>query len=320
MIKNKKKALSIILKILIAVLAYGYIIHRLNQYKISDFIPQRGFIDSKNLLLLFVVLLMPVNWLIESIKWRFLLKKIEKIILKKAFIGVLSGISFAIFTPNRIGELGGRVFVLNKRNRVKAVFASFAGSLSQFLITLLLGFIAWLILIFYYEELLSNIDNKYLNLVKIIGISSVLLVSAVFFNFNFFVKLLSKIKFLKKVSGSIKILKKYTVKELIKALLFSLSRYLIFLFQFYLLLIFFDVKISIFEAFLGISLTYFTVSIIPSITLAEIGIRGSASIFFIGLFSSDSPSILSASILLWLINLAVPAVIGSVLFFRTIDN
>ncbi len=317
MLKKEKKVLILILKILIAIFVYTYIIYYLNKFKISDFIPQREFLNSKNLLILVVLFLMPVNWLIESYKWRLLVNRIEKINIKKAYYAVFSGVAFAIFTPNRIGELGGRVFVLKRRNRIKAVFATMAGSLSQLLITLLLGLIAWLIIIFQYKELVSGIENEYQNLIKIIGISTVILITLIFFNFKYFVRLFEKVKFLKKVSNSMGILSKYTTNELLKVILYSFTRYLIFMFQFYLLLIFFDVRISIFEAFLGISLTYFTASVIPSITLAEIGIRGFVSIFCIGIFAADSPGIILASVLLWIINLAVPAIIGSIFFFRT---
>ncbi|NPA45090.1 MAG: hypothetical protein GXO49_06120, partial [Chlorobi bacterium] len=64
-------------------------------------------------------------------------------------------------------------------------------------------------------------------------------------------------------------------------------------------------------------LTYFISSVIPTFTFAEIGIRGTAAIFFIGMFSSNIVGIISATALLWIINLAIPAIIGSVLFYRT---
>jgi hypothetical protein len=62
---------------------------------------------------------------------------------------------------------------------------------------------------------------------------------------------------------------------------------------------------------------YLAMAVIPTFALTEIGVRGSTAIFFIGLFSTNISGILSASIFLWIINLAVPAIIGSFLFSKS---
>jgi hypothetical protein len=63
---------------------------------------------------------------------------------------------------------------------------------------------------------------------------------------------------------------------------------------------------------------------IPTITLAELGIRGSISLYFIGLYFENfgtltdkiNIGIVSASSSLWLLNLALPALIGTIFVFR----
>ena len=42
-------------------------------------------------------------------------------------------INISTFTPNRIGEYGGRVFCLEKGDRVKGVLITIIGSIAQFL-------------------------------------------------------------------------------------------------------------------------------------------------------------------------------------------
>ena len=316
---NKKinKKISILFKITIAVLAYGFIVYHLKNYRLSDFIVDDIFSVNKIFLLTFCIVLMPVNWLIETVKWQFLIRNIEKIQFKSAFIAVLTGVSFAIFTPNRIGELGGRIFVLNRRNRVKGVMATAAGSLSQLFVTLFFGLISGLFLLLLFPQRIANINGNYLILTEIIVVISVILVSFLFFNLKKVVKIALRIKFMKKISNSLNILSDYSIFDLLKLLLFSSGRYFVFLFQFYLLLLFFNIEISLLQAFMTISLTYLLNSVIPSFTLSEIGVRGSAAMFFIGMFSENSPGILSASVLLWIINLAIPAFAGSILFYRT---
>jgi len=52
---------------------------------------------------------------------------------------------------------------------------------------------------------------------------------------------------------------------------------------------------------------------VPTIAIAELGVRGKVSIFFLGLLSSNTVAIVAATVGIWLINLVIPAVLGSVL-------
>ena len=87
-------------------------------------------------------------------------------------------------------------------------------------------------------------------------------------------------------------------------------RYFVFAFQFYLLLLFFGVDINILDAITAISGTYLLINVLPHVIIADLGIRGSAAIFVIGQLSANVQGILSATILLWLINVILPAFAG----------
>ena len=69
------------------------------------------------------------------------------------------------------------------------------------------------------------------------------------------------------------------------------------------------------NALLSAMLIFFFITVTPTITIAEIGVRGSVAIFVLGLFSSNDMGILSATTILWLINLILPAIIGSFFVF-----
>jgi hypothetical protein len=85
----------------------------------------------------------------------------------------------------------------------------------------------------------------------------------------------------------------------------------------------FGAGLPIAEAYILIPVIYLIMALVPSIALAELGIRGSVSIFVIGLYydkigrSGESMEmiILAASSGVWLINLAIPAVIGTFFVF-----
>jgi len=64
--------------------------------------------------LLYVLFLMPVNWGIEIVKWRYMILKIERITFYKSLKAVLVGITFSSFTPNRVGDYFGRALMFGK--------------------------------------------------------------------------------------------------------------------------------------------------------------------------------------------------------------
>ncbi len=269
-------------------------------------------IDNKRIFVIIIVLLLMIlNWFTEASKWKFILNKVEKISNKIALKAVFSGVTLAIFTPNRIGELGGRVFVLQPKNRIKGVLASSVGSLSQLNITVFMGIIGIsLLALFYGEEFLPTQENIII-FISIFIILLAFLLLFLYFSINKISDFILKFKFLKKHENKIGFFKEFNFSQLAKILAFSLFRYIIFTTQFYLLLIFFEVEINIFEAYISIASIYLIINIIPSIVLSDIGVRGSVSIFIFGIFSQAEGGIFLSSTFLWLINLVVPAIIGS---------
>ncbi|HPG11822.1 MAG TPA: hypothetical protein PLU37_09845, partial [Chitinophagaceae bacterium] len=96
--------------------------------------------------LVIVVLLMFVNWAIEAVKWKISVKEVQEVNFAKAFMAVLSGVSFAVSTPNRVGEYLGRVLYMKEGNRLKTISITITGSISQLIITLFIGCIGLYVL------------------------------------------------------------------------------------------------------------------------------------------------------------------------------
>jgi hypothetical protein len=99
----------------------------------------------------------------------------------------------------------------------------------------------------------------------------------------------------------------------------SVLRYLVFSTQFFLLLYAFGIRAEIPEVFSAIALTFFATTVIPTFALSEIGIRGSVSVIFLGMYSTDTAAILASSFLLWIINIALPALTG-IVFVLQLDS
>ena len=63
-------------------------------------------------------MLMCLNFLMESIKWKVVVANTNPISFTKAIKSVLVGQAFAFFTPNRIGDFAGRVLFLKTEHKL----------------------------------------------------------------------------------------------------------------------------------------------------------------------------------------------------------
>jgi uncharacterized membrane protein YbhN (UPF0104 family) len=323
---NKTKIYKIygfIIKTAIILLAFWFIYRRLfvkenleetllsfenNFYKLS-------FIKS----LSFVIFLMVINWSLETIKWQYLIRKIEKVTFFKALVAILSGVTVSIFTPNRVGEYAGRVFVLEKADRWEAVLITMLGSLSQLLITTIAGAVGFIFFAYEYFNLKNNSQYYLYGLVMIILILIVTLLF-LFFNVSFLTSFINKLPGkLKKARVYGRIFSMYSKYELLNVLLLSFIRFMVFISQFYLLLKLFGVTIPYSESLCLISLIYLVMAAIPTIALTELGVRGSVSLYFIDLYftnHNNDIAILSATTMVWIINLVLPALMGAIFVFK----
>ncbi len=313
----KVSKLSILLiKFVFIVISFGFIGYKLYKYDrlpvVLSEIFAFDFYDF--VVLLAVFLLMFANWLTESLKWRYIVSHYEPVSVKTSLRAVFSGIAVSMFTPNRTGEFGGRILSLKKSNRLAGAFSFVIGSSSQLLITVVFGGISIVVLLLFFNNKLL-IDDFF----RYISIILVSLISILFLIFYFNIKIVSgvyKIKCLRKYRKQFEVFSDFSRKQLLVILLYSIIRYAIFIIQFYFLFYVFDANLSFYSSFLIITATYYIMAVIPSITLAEIGIRGSAIVFFTEIFTPVFAGTLSASIILWIINIAIPAVTGSVILSK----
>lgn len=278
-----------------------------------------------NALLLITIGFIPVNLILESVKWKYLIGKLEKVSLLSSVKAVLAGISVSMIMPNRVGDYLGRVFILKKADRLQAVLSTILGSLAQLLTTLILGLVAF---VFYLPEYFDISDrfNFWMYLGIIMAVVVVILAMIfMYLNFSVFSILIRRVsgKYYNKIQKYSEVFSWYSQKELFNVLLLSITRYMVFSLQFFLLLRLFNVPIAYEAAMMLIAVVYFLMAIIPTIALTEIGVRGSVALYvfqhhfeFVGQWSKEIVvGVISASSVLWLFNLVIPAVIGAFFVF-----
>ncbi|MBI2271593.1 MAG: flippase-like domain-containing protein [Bacteroidetes bacterium] len=313
------KGISLFIKLAIVGGCLYYIYHKI--FNRSDFAGMSNElkaafvkINLSDIFLLFIFMFF--NWSLEAIKWRMIIRHLEPLSFFRSLSAVLTGVTVSVFTPNRAGEFGGRIFFLEHENRLQGILLTFLGNSAQLLITILTGALALLFYLSGYTDI-NEKQNPYLffTFVIMVVLMSIALLLA-YFNVSFISSLTRRIKVLARFQYYIDALDEYSGAELAKIILLSLLRYVIFTAQFFFLLRLFNVNINVKEGLTMIALTFFAITAIPTITVTELGIRGSAALAFIGLLSGNNLGIVTASFALWIINIAIPAIAGSVFVFR----
>lgn len=85
------------------------------------------------------VVLMPVNWWLEARKWHILLTAFLPWDFSRTWRATLAGVSLSAATPNRIGEIGGRLLVAQRPEWPGVLTSSLLGSVCQWVAFLLLA-------------------------------------------------------------------------------------------------------------------------------------------------------------------------------------
>ena len=86
-------------------------------------------------------LLMPLNWLLEYLKWKVVLKKL-KLPEKKAIISFASGVLSEFVIPGIPSNFIGRIFYFEKKDQFNLSVWIQIANLTQFTVTLIFGIIS----------------------------------------------------------------------------------------------------------------------------------------------------------------------------------
>jgi uncharacterized membrane protein YbhN (UPF0104 family) len=271
-------------------------------------------------MLALAILLMPLNWAIETYKWYILVNKFQKLSFLKSYEAVLSGVSLALNTPNRIGEYGGRILYLEPSFRMRGIALTVLCSVSQLFVTLVLGFISLLVLKPYLEEVHfagTGLSDVLLNILFWGVLLISMLTGLFYFRMQWLVKLLKWIPFIREKFSFAFVLEHLKGKVMFRILFLSFLRFLVFALQYVLLWEALGVELNWWQGFWSISLVFLIMAIVPSFAIADVGIRGKVALGIAGLFSTNAAAILAGTVGMWLLNLVIPALIGS-LFLLTI--
>ena len=274
-----------------------------------------AFSKSNRGYMLLLLLLMGMNWTLEAIKWKMLMKPLQNVSLFTACKAVLSGLSFSMFVPTAAGEYIGRTLYIEEGSRLRSVPLSIVGSISQLIVTLIAGIAG----ILYTRDYLVQNGSQSLSLSSIwlSGLmyavtAAVFVFLLIYFQISWFARWFEKIPFIQKHRIFVQSLEEFEKRQLTQILLLSALRYVVFIVQYLIVFRLFDVDIFWVQAAFATAVLFLILSVIPSVpNIAELGVRGEVSRQLFGLLSANSAGIVFTAALIWIVNLIIPAIAGS---------
>lgn len=271
-------------------------------------------LNSKSFPFLFLIfLLIPVNWFLEGLKWRVFLPAEKRPGYLLTLKIIFAGVSCAILTPNRVGDFIGRGLVAPFEIKEETVLATFMGNFCQFFILLITGIPA----LFYFIPLLVARNGQHLEFpfwLLLIWLACCL--SFLIFYpkiFHILGQLTQRWKWTDQWTEKFDTLGKISYKSFFKGLILALFRYLVFSFQYHLILILWGIQLNISQLYMGLTSLYLFQTIIPLPPFYSLIVRGEISVLIWGIWSIPPVTAVTASYMLFFLNLFIPALIGFVL-------
>ncbi len=265
-----------------------------NNFRAQLTLFKQNFNGGHFYLFLLACLLMPVNWLLETVKWQMLIRSKEPFMhLLKS---VIAGTTLGFVTPGRSGEFVGRVLFVAEENKAKMFYLSSIGGIAQSVATLIVG--VFMVFLWTDNSLFYGIT---------IGLAAAF--TFIYFRFDLLNRFISSNSFLERHSLIIRNDELPGMAIRLKVLAASFIRFGVYLLQCVLLLLFFGVSNSFYAMLVhsGVFLVVQTFS--PMIPFIDVSYRGGTALYVFADYL-NTLAVLSAVMLVWIINLVIPSLIG----------
>jgi uncharacterized membrane protein YbhN (UPF0104 family) len=296
----KRKAVLTVLKILISAALLIFILHSV---EISAMIA--AFENADKLLILAAFSLSFFNIYLQYLKWRMvsstLLKEDNRI---KVITSLFYGFTAGSFTPARAGEYVGRTIPFSDKPLLQVSAAVLIDKLFSLFMVLIFGSFAFMLYLSF-----SILSTSIILLTA--GVLSYLLLLLIKKKFPF-----NKYKLINNISNRLSYLKNIDIRFGLKLAFISLLFYACFIIQFVILIGAFSNHFDFTNYIWTANLVMFVKTIIPQVSIGELGVREGASVYFLKHFGETAAVGFNASVFLFLINVLIPALTGLILFLR----
>ena len=303
--QKTKQFFHFLIRLSVVVGASYFIYQRLtenNEIELTDFyafLLEKGVFSLKNGL--FLLFLTVFNWFFEILKWKDLVGYVQKISLFRSAKESLSALTTSIFTPNRIGDYAAKLYLYPKGKRKPILLINLLGHMTQMTITVICGLVGMTLFIQTFDP-----DLPYFKIARIAFIFaavSFMLFAGIRQN-RFKIRGFELFKIREFLYG-------FPKKLIGRSLLYSAIRYLIFSYQFIVIVRLFGFNLDYWEGMLALSSMYFIASIIPSIQMFDGVIKGSVALYVFSFLRVPDTLIICTALLSWILNMVIPSIIGA---------
>jgi uncharacterized protein (TIRG00374 family) len=301
------------------VIALGLLIYLLMTIDLNEII---NSLKRANLFFIAAAILLGLlNLYIQFFKW----KLTSNILLQenrdsKIWRSLFYGFSAGIFTPARVGEYFGRAIAFSDKPLLKVAMATLIDKFFTLLIVAALGSVASIFFVNFYYNAAFYITFALFILVFTLFYFIIFLIFNDWFWENALFKLLKNSAKLNVVYNKVKAFRNLDRKYSIRMIFISVLFYSCFLIQYSFLVSAFSNHYNFWGYLWAGNLIMFVKTIIPPISIGELGIREGASIYFITYFKETISTGFNASIFLFFINVLLPSIIGLVLLLKKNDD
>lgn len=254
--------------------------------------------------------LMGLNWTLESLKWQTLLQHIEPISTVKAFKSVLTGLALGMLLPSGTGDVAGRI--INLKKKTEGIGAGIVSGVIQTIVTISFGYFG---LVYIVQKFgLKNSLESYL----ILGIPAFCIIALIIIWYLRNQKKLIKYQRIQQVLEAICTLRKKQWRSLFAI---GIMRHLVFILQFCLLFNWAGVKLPFVDTLSIVNSVFLAKTIIPALNfVSDLGVRELSAIYFMRHYAVDINQVITATFSLWLLNIGIPVLIGSIWILFTRKN
>ena len=295
------------LKGVLAAVAVGVLVHLAHPADVWG-----AFVGAEWGWALAALALVPVNIGLEAYRWGRLVRRIApEVRHRDALRAVVGSYPLGLLTPGRVGDYVGRAVYL----RAIPPGASAALTFGERMATLAACLVGGLVALGPYLQATVAASPLWPAVVGVGAVGTGALVLGVLFPDVARVALSAVLPFAP-VRRALAAFGQIPQGEAATLLALSFVRYAVFSAQFVLLVRAVAPGADLGGVALGVALVFFAKSAVPQVTLGDLGVREGAAVFFLGAYGVAPAAALDASLALFALNLALPALVGVPLLLR----
>lgn len=290
-----------VFKIVLGIGILGFLVYKIDPESLWN-----AARSADPIFLLAATLLVPVNIAIETLVWKSVLVQMDvRHPFRFLFGSVMAGFSLGAITPARVGEFAGRAYYLDSDQRWRGAFALAISRQPELSILGIAGCAGLLHLISTTEALPAAMSA-----VLGFGIIATIFVTAISVRPALIGPLTRRFGKYVSIFPAGSLSDTLPTMNLGSTFVYSLVRYVVYTAQFILLIVAFGISVSP-VAMVATTATIFLIRfLIPPVTFMDLGIREGATVYFFGLLGASTSAAFNAAFLLFVLNIALPAIAG----------